>query len=124
MELPTARRGVFLRSLTAADGLAFHALLQRNAAHLCQFGDYLVAIGEDAAHWVDEFSVSDPRLDFGLRYLPVAEQVVPQGDRLPGQLRSRAAGGRATEAGRSSHVSPPIGDDGVRRDEHVVGLLC
>lgn len=66
MELPTARRGVFLRSLTAADGLAFHALLQRNAAHLCQFGDYRVAIGEDAAHWVDEFSASDPRLDFGI----------------------------------------------------------
>ena len=31
--------------------LAFHALLQGNAAHLCQFGDYLVAFGEDAV-WV------------------------------------------------------------------------
>ncbi len=66
VELPTTRLGVFLRSLDDQDGLAFHHLLRRNAAHLTRFGDYTSSIGKDADHWVEEFSTSDPRLDFGI----------------------------------------------------------
>lgn len=66
MELPTTRPGVLLRSLHDQDGPAFHRLLRSNAAHLTQFGDYTSSIEKDAAHWVEEFSASDPRLDFGI----------------------------------------------------------
>jgi ribosomal-protein-serine acetyltransferase len=66
MEVSTARAGVVLRSLQEQDGPAFHQLLQDNAVHLMRFGDYVDSIAEDVDHWVDEFSASDPRLDFGI----------------------------------------------------------
>lgn len=66
MEILTRRPGVLLRSLDELAAPAFYRPLQRNATHLAEFGDYTSAIGEDLAHWVAEFSGSDPRLDFGI----------------------------------------------------------
>lgn len=66
MEIPTTRASVLLRSFDEQDGPAFYQLLQRNAVHLTRFGDYVDSIGKDVNYWVDEFSASDPHLDFGI----------------------------------------------------------
>ena len=66
MEISTTRDGVLLRSLDPQDSPAFYRLLQRNAAHLTRFGDYVDSIGKEIDHWVDELSASDPNLDFGI----------------------------------------------------------
>jgi RimJ/RimL family protein N-acetyltransferase len=66
MDVLTERPGVVLRSLAAQDAAAFHRLLHISAAHLSRFGDYTTSIDQSVTYWVEEFSASDPRLDFGI----------------------------------------------------------
>jgi ribosomal-protein-serine acetyltransferase len=68
VELPTARPGLMLRELTAADADDYYALIERNRRHLTRHGDY----GELATTTLEQASESltrapDDNTRFGIR---------------------------------------------------------
>ena len=67
VKLATERNGVLLQSLDIADAAAFCDLLQGSAERLSRFGDYTSSVTQSVDHWTEEFSASDPRLNFAIR---------------------------------------------------------